>query len=487
MTPVHAVRAGASERFRRHGAPVVGALLAITVVGGGSSHGTGMAAALAQIVALPVLGWAVLALATDGALGRRPIAVPLLVVVAIVVLLASLQAPVPAWVWESPTARSELAADLAAVGVVVSPHWALSPLAGERALWFVLPGLAVFAGVLCVERRQLRALLLLVVALGAASLLLGALQMAVPRDNFLNLFPRWAPAFNGVFENPNHQASLLALSATIVAALPWRAHAGGRFRRSAPAWMLLGAMAALAIPLTGSRAGMGLAAMGVCVALGLRWWHARARRARPGTPSPGAAHAPVRRHGLARRLGPASAPRRWAPVVAGLAVAGLALLAVLAWPRLRGDGFVRWSLAEATAAMAGEHAPLGAGPGMFPAWFDQSAPATLVQWEYFHHAHNEYVQWWFEFGVAGIACVVAVLAVLAWRFPRPGRDTGAATGFGVPLAAWLGCVLLLLHSIVDYVLRTPAMMAVGALMAGVLVASHARSRHPPATTAKEPR
>lgn len=485
--PVHALGTGASAGFRRHGAPVVGALLAITVVGGGSSHGTGTAAALAQVVALPVLGWAALALAAGGSPGKRPVTLPLLVVGAIVLLLAASQLPIPASLWESPLARDALAADLDAVGVVVSPHWALSPLAGERALWFLLPGLAVFVGALCVEPAHLRALLLLVVALGAASLLLGALQMAVPRDSPLNLYPRWAPAFNGVFENPNHQASLLALSATIVAALPWRAHGGGRFRRSAPAWILLGAMAALAIPLTGSRAGMGLAALGVCAAIGLRWLHARALRARSGARLPAAPQAPVRRHGLARRLATAGAPRPWGPVVAGIAIAGLAALAVLAWPRLGGDGSVRWSLVEATAAMAGEHAPLGAGPGMFPTWFDQSAPAALVQWEFFHHAHNEYVQWWFEFGIAGVACATAVLAMVAWRSPRAGRDAGAATGFGVPLAAWLGCVLLLLHSIVDYVLRTPAMMAVGALMAGVLVASHARSRHPPATTAKEPR
>ena len=441
--------------FRRYGAFALGGLLAITVVGGGSSHGTGSGVALAQLVALPVLGWAVAALYARRAEVRRLPLAPLLLAAGIVLLLVLQQAPVPASLWNIPSARAALERDLASVGVDISRHWSLSPSGSERALWSLLPGLALFAGALAVDRSSLRPLLLLVVALGAASLLVGATQMVLPRDSILNPYPRWAPSFNGIFENPNHQASLLALSATIVSALPWRTRSGAGFRRSAAAWVLLGAMVALAVPLTGSRAGIGLGVLGVGLAGLFRW---------RSTPAPG----------RARTLRPA--------LVIATAVA-LAVGALAAWSQFRLDETVRWSLARATAAMARDQAPLGAGFGMFTAWFDQSAPATLVQWEYFPHAHNEYVQWWFELGWAGAACVLAVLAVLVALRPRPASSRAGADciGFGVPLAAWLSCWLLLLHSLVDYPLRTPALMGIAGLLAGVLVASSSRPTpaHPP--------
>ena len=50
--------------------------------------------------------------------------------------------------------------------------------------------------------------------------------------------------------------------------------------------------------------------------------------------------------------------------------------------------------------------------------------------------------------------------------------------WGMLLAAWLGCVLLMLHSLVDYPLRTPALMATAAVLMGISVAqrSHARTK-----------
>ena len=95
---------------------------------------------------------------------------------------------------------------------------------------------------------------------------LGVLQMALPRDSLLNPYPRWAPAFNGVFENPNHQGTMLALAATIVASLHWTGRdAAGLLHSGTAAWTGLGVVLLLAIPLTGSRAAVGL---GVLVVAG---------------------------------------------------------------------------------------------------------------------------------------------------------------------------------------------------------------------------
>jgi len=443
--------ARAASAFSRHGLLAIAALLVLAFVTGGSSRGRETGDALAQLAALPLLAWAGLAL-IGGDRGVRP-RVVLLVPLAIVAVMALQQAPIPWGWWTMPEARALLASDLATAGVKPLARWSLAPLASERALWSLLPALAVFAGSLCLGARQRRSLLLLVVALGACSLLLGVLQMLVPRTSLLNPFPQWAPAVNGVFENPNHQASMLALCATIVASLPWRNHDGSRrLRRSAPAWFAIAAIALVAIPLTGSRAGIGLAIAGVSAALVLRAW--RRRELQPE----------------GQRAGARPVATAWRPTLVVLVSIGL-LIAVGAWLRPAVTGSVRWALVDATAAMARDHAPLGAGSGTFTRWFDQSAPPQLVQWEYFNHAHDEYVQWWFELGVAGVACVLLVFATMAWLRPRPRRHPDG--GFGIALASWLGCVLLLLHSLVDYVLRTPALMTIGALLAGVLVASSA--------------
>jgi O-antigen ligase len=136
---------------------------------------------------------------------------------------------------------------------------------------------------------------------------------------------------------------------------------------------------------------------------------------------------------------------------------------------------VRWSVAKASLALGWEHAPLGAGVGSFVEWFGQAAPVELTQRTYyFNHAHNEYAQWWLESGVLAVVSVLGVLGLLACCFPRA-PITSAMGDHGVAVAAWLGCVLMLMQSWVDYPLRTPALMAVAGLLAGIVVGqSHAR-------------
>lgn len=434
---MHRIAPEAATAFATRGWWALAVLLAWSVAVGGSSRGTGPGEVIAQLAAIPMLAWAILALAGTGG-GRLP-RVPLLAGMAIVAAMALQQLPIPLAWWNAPTARTALGGDLAVAGVDLDAHWSLAPLASERALWSLLPALAVFSGSLVLPAAHLRRLLLLVVALGVASLLLGTVQMLLPRSSALNPFPQWAPAFNGVFENPNHQASLLALCCTIIAALPWGSRDGSRhLRRSAPAWIAMGTLAFLAVPLTGSRAGIGLAVVGVAFALAVRHAHRVA---------------PLSRRG----------------VLLAASVVCATVVAAGAWLQPQVTGSVRWALVEATAAMARDHAPLGAGTGTFTRWFDQSAPSGLVQWEYFNHAHDEYVQWWFELGAAGIACMLAVLVVLVAC--RPGLAwKGSGERRGVALAGWLGCTLLLLHSLVDYPLRTPGLMAVAALLAGAMCA-----------------
>ena len=438
--------------FQRRGHWAVACVLVLAFVTGGSASAHMLGNAITQWLALPLLAWAVLALASSTSTsesassnsGWRRAAV--LVALLVVVTVAVQQLPLGQSFQGGPAVRQALAADLQLAGVS-EPHlrWSLSPLASESALWSLLPALAVFLGALALPPTRHRCLLLWVVGLSAASLLLGYLQLGAPQDSLLNPFPQWAPALNGFFANPNHQSTGLVLALVAITAL--LLYDRGHAESSLPRWgrfslVALALLMLASLPLTGSRAAFLLAVLGL-VAVPLL----------------------LLRGG--RRSSGRSTPRTW--IIRGLlgALALGAVIAAIGWLRFDLAEEVRGSVAIATARMGVDHAPWGAGVGSFVPWFEQAAPAALVQSEYFNHAHNEYAQWWLESGALGLLSLLAVAGLLIACFPRRSL---ALPDRGVAVAAWLGCVLVLLHSLVDYPLRTPALMTVTALLAGIAVA-----------------
>lgn len=443
-----AVPTAVAATFARHGHAAIALLLACAFVSGGGSMDRGLFDVATQLLALPLLAWAALAL--HGMLGSALRRVAVGLAVAIAALVALQQLPLGQGAWQAIDARRALGMDLALAGVSDARHaWALSPLAAERGLWSLLPALAVFLGVLALPAARHRALLLLAVGLTAASLLLGYLQLGAPQDSLLNPFPQWAPALNGVFASPNHQASALALAVVAIAAL--LLVQDPRLDDATSIWQRAGLVTAAtllfaSLPLTGSRA-----ALLICV-MALVGTVATAFRPRGREQSPRTAW-------------------RWRSRGALFALGGIGVAAIAAsfnWLRWDMEEEVRWNVANATFGMGLDLAPAGAGLGSFVPWFDQAATGPLVQWSYYNHAHNEYAQWWLESGVPGVLLVLAAMVLLAWCLPRRSRADSA--DFGAALAAWGGVVILLLHSIVDYPLRTPALMTVAALLAGIVVA-----------------
>lgn len=449
----------ATHAFARWGHLAVLAMLALAFVTGGGSSDRGLGDVATQLLALPLLLWSSIAL--HGSPGSRLRCAAVAVALLIVATLAVQQLSLGESLWQSNAVRNALAGDLRSAGVHGAHHaWSLSPLASERSAWSILPALAVFLGALALPVSRHRLLLLGVVALTAFSLLLGYLQLGAPQDSPLNPFPQWAPALNGVFSNPNHQATALALS--LAAILSLLLHAGLRDRADAlPRWLRVGlalvaALMLASLPLTGSRAAVLLAVLALVVVT------ATGVRSRlSGQPSPW-----IARRGMQAALG---------------VLALGAIISAVCWLRVDIDEEVRWRVATTTAAMGTTHAPTGAGVGSFVAWFEQMAPAALMGWEYYNHAHNEYAQWWFESGFAGLAALLGVLLVLALCVP-PGsaRERMLRGDRAVAIAAWTGCAILLLHSVVDYPLRTPALMTVGGLLAGLAIAQRVANRVPAA-------
>ena len=294
----------------------------------------------------------------------------------------------------------------------------LTPWASGRAVYAWLPPLAAFLAALSLPADSRRIGLRVLVVMAVASLLLASLQLAAPQDSWLNPFPELVPIFNGLFANPNHQGTALGIAAVLLL---------------------------VALPFTGSRA-MVLITTAALMVLPLAngWLPGRWRR---------------EEHKLrALALGLA-------------AVAGLVLVALstLGWMRVDRLEEGRSAMTAQTATLATEAMPLGSGAGSFVPWFEANLPDAMLIHAWYNHAHNEYVQWWLEGGVAGLAWIALLLFGFAWSRPRRGRDGRRPDGAWV--GSWLGAGCLLAHSVVDYPLRTPALATAGAWLAATAIAA----------------
>lgn len=429
----HAYSAQRIDPLRLSLAITASALLALAFIAGGSSIEHGWDDTLVQLLALPVMLLALVAL-TRPPLPRQH-----------ALLIALAFAPVLVLLLQILLGTSK------------------TPTNTERALWAWVPPIAIFLATLALPASMQRKGLLLIVLLAAASLALAFIQLAAPDDSIVHPFPSWAHYFNGVFANPNHQAAAMVVGAVLLLAMPLAGghdHDAPRGKVLAKRIMQVGGAVLLlaAVPLTGSR---GMALIGVASVLLLPWasgWMARHLRGRDG-------------HRRRRRV----------IIVSILVVVALAFVAVAATGWLQHDRLheSRSQLAAITASLATKAMPWGSGAGSFAPWFEANMPQAMYSDEYYNQAHNEYVQWWLEGGVFGLAWIVLLAIGMAWARPR-GCDGHRPDPAWV--GSWIALACLLAHSFVDYPMRTPALAAAAAWMAATAVSATLRNRRSGAAT-----
>jgi hypothetical protein len=152
-----------------------------------------------------------------------------------------------------------------------------------------------------------------------------------------------------------------------------------------------------------------------------------------------------------------------AVVAAALAPSGL--VGRFADP-LSGDARARSLPSELAAAQA--LSPVGSGLGSYAEVFLSVEPLETLDRSYMNHAHNDYVEVWIETGwlgpliIAGFFGWFAVRAVSIWRLQPIGTAPVLAMAGSIVIA------LLLLHSILDYPLRTPTVAGVFAFACALL-------------------
>jgi O-antigen ligase len=132
----------------------------------------------------------------------------------------------------------------------------------------------------------------------------------------------------------------------------------------------------------------------------------------------------------------------------------------------------RWPVARITSQAAIANLPFGSGFGTFVPVYDEFAPRTLLEETYVNHAHNDWLELWLN---GGAPAIILVLGFLAWfgvatsgLWSRVQPET-PVLDLALAQAASIVIVLILLHSVVDYPLRTPTISVLFALACAFLI------------------
>jgi O-antigen ligase len=423
---------------------LVCAVLCLALIAGGSSANA-VSAGVVRIASVPILAiglWR---------LFHRPVSPGvfwwLMIIAAIAVFVLIQMAPLPPDVWSALPGRNTVLGGYVEAGM--APPWlpiSLAPWRTEDAILGLIPPVAMFCAVATLEAPARRTLALAVMALAVVSIGLGVMQIVGGADSPLRLY-----AFTnrdsavGFFANRNHQAAFLAATLPLVPFLLTWMHPGESMRNvfwlaAAGGFFLI---LTLGAAITGSRAGAALLFVGFLGAVGVTFRTGRLR---------------------------------WRPASIFVVAAALAASLIVVFgnsvliERLRDniseDG--RLQIGPVVARAGAAFAPLGSGAGSFADVYKTLERPQMVTPAYINHAHDDYLELWMECGWAAPALVIAFLAwwsaaaVTAVR--RRPSEMAALQAAGALIVA-----MFLLHSIVDYPLRTPALATLFGLACALML------------------
>lgn len=421
------------------------ALLAIAAVFGGASRpdvAAPIVVRFASVIALTVLAargafrfgsWS----RSEKALWLLLLGVPLLQLI-----------PLPWSVWTALPARAYAIELFDLMGV---KPWQPITLVHDRtvnAFAALFPALAAFAIGRQLDDRGIRRAWMTILAIALLSALLGMMQMLGGTDSPLRFYQITnEDSATGLFSNSNHHALYLAIAMPAVAL--W-VDGNREANRPLPTTVKVGAAAALAVlfgtaVLTFSRAGV---AFGI-VSMLLSLWLMRPR--------------------VSSRL----LSFRAVSIVGG-GLAALTILAIVFQSALSsfagiGQAEGRLDNFPLLLRMIRDSFPVGTGMGSLDPVFRGYETLERLKFGYLNNAHNDYLQLVIE---AGVFAVVGLAIFFAKMAPRLSAAYRAQAGSSMVLPRLLGAnaiVLCLIHSVVDYPLRTAAISVVFALSCGHLL------------------
>ena len=434
------------ERLRPAVAP---AYLFLCLLLGGSHQGI-WGNALLQLLAVAIIAWALVERREEPL--PRP-ARQLFVIVALAVGLAIAQLiPLPANIWTGLPGREFVVSGFEQLGIEpTAMPISLSPYDSLAVLLALLPPLGMLAAIVGLRAYSTAGLASALVGGAMAGVLLGILQVSSPVPQaspwYLYRISNFGLA-TGFFANSNHMADLLLVTIPFIAAVGAKLRERAKDVRTRSTGLAVASsglvLAVLGLILNQSLAGYGL---GVPVVLA----------------------------SLIILFAPSGAWTRGA--LAAIAVAGLVAIALL-WVSPIGSQFDRLGASTSVTSrreiatngliLVRKFAPVGSGLGTFQELYPLTEDPTKVDRFYVNHAHNDYLELAVETGVAGM---LLILVFLAWWSAKVWRMLRSPASDQFAIAGAIASATILLHSLVDYPLRTAAMSAVFAMCLALIFQS----------------
>lgn len=427
---------------RRFAAP---AFLFLCLLLGGSAQGA-WGNAILRLIAIFLIAWSLLQKLGEEIPNRGKLLLWLIFAALGVGVLQLI--PLPFAAWSALPGREMIVTgfDLLGLPAVATPL-SLAPYDTVATLLALLPPLGMLATLFAFRVTSRRWLAVALVGGTISGVMLGALQVssADPMTSpwYLYRQSNFGVA-TGFFANGNHMAALLLATIPFIAA--WGASlrestADLEKRRFVLAAAVGGMLAvALGLMLNGSLAGYGL---GI----------------------------PVLLASLAILVDTKARTLRLAPVA--LAVTA-AIAAVILWtspPSLQLGGAeasvtTRQEIFQRSAASALEYAPFGSGIGSFEEVYRLGEDPDAVGRFFVNHAHNDYLELAVETGLAGIALIVLFLT---WWLGVVRKLLRSPLADRYAMAGAIASATILIHSAVDYPLRTAAISTLFAMCLGVMI------------------
>ena len=364
-----------------------------------------------------------------------------------IIILPLLQViPLPPEIWKSFPGR-DLELQLFQVANAGN-DWhsiSLNPIETLFVLVTVFPAAAVFLAGLKLNDTELRFLIVGTIFLAFFSIIIGLFQFSTQGGvfNFYNSSHR--QFLVGFFANRNHQGLFLAISLTLTIDFIVGKASNGRLGliiSGLAAFFFIGAVVA-----TASRSGLALTVFAVFLVLIVKL------RESVG-------------------LGKLSAMIALASISCIAVFQSIGIIFNSVVDRYSAvDDDLRWQFWEQSRLIIANYFPMGTGLGTFIPIYKQFEPLDQIMPTFVNHVHNDYYELVLEAGLGGIIIPVLLLLALGQMIVSKILAQKSA----MPSFHWAGLIiviLILVHSIVDYPLRTQAI----AIFFGLFLAVIFRNR-----------
>lgn len=378
---------------------------------------------------------------------------------AIVALPALQLIPLPPAVWTALPGREILVSIYRDAGMALP--WQPLSVAQARtwnALFSLAAPLALLIIALNLDEQRHRKLLLLIIAIGFFSGIVGLVQAVGPTNSSLYFYRITSNGLAvGLFANRNHQAVFLATMYPLLAV--FLSLLKGKpdqlfFQRS-----IAFAGALLLIPLilmSGSRAGFILTPIGILLGF---WVYKSPVTHLRSADGPNAQRIRYVTYGL---------------IGAFLAVVTIAILRTSTLSRLietDSAGELRIQALPIVMNALDRFLPFGSGLGTFVEVYKIYEPNILIGQAYFNHAHNDFVELVLTAGVPGVLLLMwagAMMLLSLRSLVRNRHVTAGERGYSAQVLGRAGfsiLTMLALASAADYPLRVPSLMLLGIVAA----------------------